>query len=106
MGVIRPFVCTLVAAVCVCTASPAAAQYFGRNKGEYENFDFQILATEHFDIYYYPQGAGAARLAARLAERWDARLSPPLHHRLDRPPPPGPYRSPAAAAPATIASWG
>ena len=84
MGVIRPFVCTLVAAVCMCTASPAAAQYFGRNKVEYENFDFQILATEHFDIYYYPQEAGAARTAARLAERWYARLSTLLNHSFDR----------------------
>src|SRR5688500_7526556 len=84
MGVIRPFVCTLVAAVCVCTASPAAAQYFGRNKVEYENFDFQVLATEHFDIYYYPQEAGAARMAARLAERWYSRLSTLLNHRFDR----------------------
>jgi Tol biopolymer transport system component len=84
MGVIRPFVCTLIAAVCVGTASPAAAQYFGRNKVEYENFDFQVLATDHFDIYYYPQEAGAARMAARLAERWYARLSTLLNHRFDR----------------------
>ena len=84
MGVIRPFVCTLIAALCVCTASPAAAQYFGRNKVEYENFDFQVLATEHFDIYYYPQEAGAARMAARLAERWYSRLSTLLNHRFDR----------------------
>ena len=84
MGVIRPFVCTLVAAVCVCTASPAAAQYFGRNKVEYENFDFRILTTEHFDIYYYPQEEGAARTAARLAERWYARLSTLLNHTFNR----------------------
>src|SRR5687768_6223281 len=84
MGVIRPFVCTLIAALCVCTTSPAAAQYFGRNKVEYENFDFRILATEHFDIYYYSQEEPAARLAARLAERWYARLSTVLNHRFDR----------------------
>src|SRR5688500_12534051 len=84
MGVIRPFACTLIAALCVCTTSPAAAQYFGRNKVKYENFDFQVLATEHFDIYYYPQEAGAARMAARLAERWYSRLSTLLNHRFDR----------------------
>src|SRR5687767_15701529 len=84
MGVIRLVARALVAIVCVCSASPAAAQYFGRNKVEYENFDFQILATDHFDIYYYPQEAGAARTAARLAERWYARLSTLLHHNFDR----------------------
>ena len=81
-------ICLLVRAVaialCVSVASPAAAQYFGRNKVEYENFDFRILATEHFDIYYYSQEEPAARLAARLAERWYARLSTVLNHRFDR----------------------
>ena len=31
----------------------AQAQYFGRNKPRYSNFDFKILKTDHFDIYYY-----------------------------------------------------
>ena len=84
MRVIRLLVLSVVVALCVSSASPAAAQYFGRNKVEYENFDFQILATEHFDIYYYPQEAGAARTAARLAERWYARLSTLLNHTFDR----------------------
>src|SRR5687767_12732673 len=84
MRVIRLLVQSVVVALCVSFASPAAAQYFGRNKVEYENFDFQILATEHFDIYYYPQEEGAARTAARLAERWYARLSTLLNHTFDR----------------------
>src|SRR5688500_10332641 len=84
MRVIRLLVQSVVVALCVSFASPAAAQYFGRNKVEYENFDFQILATEHFDIYYYSQEEPAARLAARLAERWYARLSTLLNHTFDR----------------------
>jgi len=31
---------------------PASAQYFGRNKVQYKTLDFQILKTEHFDIYF------------------------------------------------------
>ncbi len=84
MRVIRLLVRTVAVVLCASFASPAAAQYFGRNKVEYENFDFQVLATEHFDIYYYPQEAGAARTAARLAERWYARLSTLLNHSFDR----------------------
>ncbi|MDX1618452.1 MAG: hypothetical protein R3224_06680, partial [Balneolaceae bacterium] len=34
--------------------SEADAQYFGRNKVQYEDFNFQILETTHFDIYHYP----------------------------------------------------
>jgi Tol biopolymer transport system component len=84
MRVFRLLVRTFAATVCLCVAAPAPAQYFGRNKVEYANFDFQILSTEHFDIYYYPQEARAARTAARLAERWYARLSTVLGHHFDR----------------------
>lgn len=52
-----------------------SAQYFGRNKVRWEQFDWQVLKTEHFDIYYYPQAEANVRVAARLAERWYDRLS-------------------------------
>jgi len=64
------------------TAIPSGAQYFGRNKVQYERFDFKVLATEHFDIYYYPEEEAAIQIAARLAERWHARLSKLLAHQL------------------------
>lgn len=59
----------------VFTATPAAAQYFGRNKVRYDRLRFQILATPHFDVYYYPAEHDAAVDAARMAERWYDRLS-------------------------------
>src|SRR5687768_5088009 len=63
-------------------AAPSDAQYFGRNKVQYERFDFKVLATEHFDIYYYPEEEAAVRLAARMAKRWHARLTKLLQHEL------------------------
>ena len=63
-------------------AVPSSAQYFGRNKVQYERFDFKVLTTEHFDIYYYPEEEEAVKLAARMAERWYARLSKLLQHEL------------------------
>jgi Tol biopolymer transport system component len=60
----------------------ASAQYFGRNKVQYERFDFKVLATEHFDIYFYPEEEAAVQLAARMAERWYTRLSKLLRHEL------------------------
>ena len=68
-----------VASPCV---APASAQYFGRNKVQYETFDFAVMKTEHFDIYYYAREREAVEEAARLAERWHARLSNVLNHRL------------------------
>ncbi|HEV8509515.1 MAG TPA: hypothetical protein VGQ48_03590, partial [Gemmatimonadales bacterium] len=64
------------------TAQPLAAQYFGQNKVQYRNFDFQSIQTEHFDIYYYPDERGGALDAARMAERAYARLSRILHHQF------------------------
>ena len=76
-------VTALLVAVCVLwAASPSEAQYFGRNKVQYERFDFKVLTTEHFDIYYYPEEEAAVKLAARMAERWYARLSNLLQHEL------------------------
>ena len=63
-------------------ASPASAQYFGRNSVRYETFDFRILKTEHFDIYYYEGGADALPLVARMAERWHHRLTRVFGHEL------------------------
>jgi hypothetical protein len=63
--------------------APAAAQYFGQNKVQYRTFDFRILQTQHFDVYFYPEEATATRDAARMAERWYSRLSRILDHQFD-----------------------
>jgi Tol biopolymer transport system component len=60
----------------------AQGGYFGRNKVQYRTFDFRVLKTDHFDIYFYPEEEPAARMAARMAERWYARLSQVLDHDL------------------------
>jgi hypothetical protein len=62
--------------------APASAQYFGRNKVQYKKLDFQILKTEHFDIYYYPEEREGIEVAARMAERWRVRLGRILGHEL------------------------
>jgi Tol biopolymer transport system component len=71
-------------ALCVlaATVSPASAQYFGRNKVQYKDFDFQVLKTEHFDIYFYPSEREGVDIAARLAERWFVRLEQLMQHQL------------------------
>ena len=78
----RTLACLLVAAATLVPAT-ADAQYFGRNKVRYDDFDFRILATEHFDLYYYEGMEDAAQDAARMAERWYERLSTILDHQFD-----------------------
>jgi len=62
-----------LAAGTVLTAWPrtAAAQYaiFGRNKVQYDKFNWRVLNTPHFDIYYYEGNEESAVDAARIAER-------------------------------------
>jgi Tol biopolymer transport system component len=59
------------------------AQYYGRNKVQYETFDYRVMETEHFNVYFYPEMEDAALQAARMAERWYARYSRLLHHELE-----------------------
>ena len=68
--------------LCVLTAGTAAAQPFGRNKVHYDDLDFRVLVTPHFDIYYYPAEHAATLQAARMAERRDDWLSTALHHQF------------------------
>ncbi|MEZ5416641.1 MAG: hypothetical protein R2708_04790 [Vicinamibacterales bacterium] len=74
----------------------AGAQYFGRNKVRYEVPAFQVMSTEHFDVYFEPLERDAAHLAGRLAERWYARLSAFFTHELRGRQPLVLYRSSAA----------
>ena len=64
------------------TASPAQAQYFGRNKVQYKEFKFEVLKTDHFDIYFYEEERENAARVGRMAERWYARLSSVFEHEM------------------------
>ena len=50
------------------TTSRAQFFYFGENKVQYTDFDWHVLKTEHFDIYYYPEMVDLAERGAFLAE--------------------------------------
>ena len=87
---------TLCLILCLAGLAPRVeAQYFGQNKVRYHSFDFRILETPHFDIYYYSSEQDSARQAGVLAERWYERLSKALGHELRRRQPLVLYASPA-----------
>jgi hypothetical protein len=65
----------------------AAAQYFGRNKVQWERFDFQVMETGRFAIHFYPEALEGVTDAGRMAERWHARLSRVFDHQFVTPKP-------------------
>ncbi|MCX7876256.1 MAG: hypothetical protein N2321_08840 [Melioribacteraceae bacterium] len=42
--------------------------FFGRNKVQYENFNWKVIHTEHFNIYYYDDLDEVAKIGANFAE--------------------------------------
>jgi len=72
-----------LAAVWGAGPSTADAQYFGKNKVQYDTFQFKTLETEHFVFYFYPEEERAVRDAARMAERWYERHTEVFLHRFD-----------------------
>ncbi len=69
----RPVLLTL--AFVSMLALQTSAQYFGRNKVQYETFDFKVLQSDNLRVHYYPLEEEAARDATRMLERWNSRFS-------------------------------
>jgi hypothetical protein len=57
--------------------------YFGRNKIQYTRFDWHILKTEHFDIYYYPEMLDITEKGAKFAENSYHDLQTKFNHTID-----------------------
>lgn len=47
----------------------AAAQYFGKNKVQYTNFNWSFVQSEHFDVYFASGGEKVATFVADIAEQ-------------------------------------
>ena len=62
---------------------PAAAQYFGRNKVQWENRDFLVLTSQNWEIHFYAEEAEAVEDMVRMAERWYERFSRAFQHEFE-----------------------
>ena len=71
----RVILIALFMAGSVLITDSAEAQYFGRNKVQYDDFEFQSFKTDHFEMFFYPEEEEAVGDAARMAERWYQRHS-------------------------------
>ncbi len=73
----------LAAAALLLAPLPGGAQYFGRNKVQYDNFEFSVLKTPHFDYHYYPVEAKAVEDVVRMGERWYERHARMFQHEFE-----------------------
>ncbi len=66
-------------------AQNSSAQfYFGKNKVQYTDFDWQVMETEHFSIYFYTEEETVAHIAARIAEDCYRLLAAKFNHEVYR----------------------
>ncbi|MCI0432377.1 MAG: BamA/TamA family outer membrane protein [Gemmatimonadetes bacterium] len=68
------------------SAAPLDAQYFGRQKVQYDNFDWMTMKTPKFLVHYYTPEFDVTADGARMAERWYTRLSRVFQHEFDEKP--------------------
>jgi len=72
--------------VMMLSALPAAAQetYFGKNKVQYRNFDWEFIQTDHFDIYFYDSTYHLAKFTAEEMEHSYKIVTEQLHYYVAR----------------------
>ena len=60
----------------------ADATRFGRNKVQYRDFEWKIVHTEHFDVYFYDGSEDLADAVCLIIEESNAKLERTLGHEL------------------------
>jgi len=74
----------VVFALLFTTNALAQFYYFGRNKVQYTNFQWHVLKTKHFNIYYYPEMRELAERGAAFAEASYNVLEERFNHTITR----------------------
>ncbi|MBD3331261.1 hypothetical protein GF356_00300 [candidate division GN15 bacterium] len=62
--------------------SASAQFYFGKNKVQYTSFEWQMMETEHFRVYFYEREENIAHMAGQLAEDAYDVLAPRFRHEV------------------------
>jgi len=78
----------------VLAGSGAAQFYFGKNKVQYTRFEWWVVKTEHFEVYFYAEEDDLAHIGAQLAEEAYLDLRQKFNHEIDKPIPFIIYSSP------------
>jgi len=60
----------------------ASATRFGRNKVQYERFEWEIVRTEHYDVYYYSGEEDLSEAVTQIIEEANDSLETLMNHEL------------------------
>ena len=74
----------LLAALLLLPSVASGQFYFGKNKVQYQPFNWKVLATPHFRIYFYDQESDLAEIAAAAAEESYDLLADKFNHHMFR----------------------
>jgi hypothetical protein len=76
----------LLAVALLCMAGAGHAQFsrFGKNKVQYDEFDWEKMETPHFDVYFYQEEEELAGYAAHMAEEKFLDLERKFGHTVQR----------------------
>src|SRR6188474_1500139 len=69
-------------------AAPAHAQffpYYGKNKVVYDNFNWRVYKSPHFEVYYYPEFEQHLSRVVSYAESGYQKVSSGLKHEIAEP---------------------
>ena len=86
VGLVRLFAGLSMTIAVILSAAGTSAQtsvpYFGKNQIRYDNFEWHIYTTDHFEIYYYPEIEQHLERMAGYAESAYQQVSADLKHDL------------------------
>ncbi len=71
-----------VLVACLLASGVADAQTFGRNKVQYRSFDWRIIHTTHFDVYFYDGSEDLADVVSAIVEEANSEFERVLGHEL------------------------
>lgn len=74
----------LISVLLFLSGSAYGQYYFGKNKIQYTDFDWQVLTTRHFEIYFYTGEKEIAEIAASCAEESYRFLENKFNHRVEK----------------------
>lgn len=67
---LKPYHYFLLCSLLLLVQINTSAQYFGRNKVLYQNFDFRVVHTPHFETYTYLQNRNVKNRFLQRTEQW------------------------------------